>query len=260
MNAVETAPSRPQRSGLAWAVAALAAVCAGGLAYVHFRAETPAEAPVIRSTILPPDNTEWDFTNGLGLPALSPDGRRIVFGARTSDGKNPLWVRSLDGVTAQPLAGTDRGSFPFWSPDSRFIGFFADGKLRKIDASGGPALTLADAPAGCGGSWNQGGVIVFAPRIAGGALLRVSSAGGTASPVSAECVLPWFLPDGRHFICTSVAGATRVVVGSLDGTASKVVVEQASTTAVYAQGHLLFLREGTFYGSSLRCAASRDHR
>jgi len=246
VSAVTAAPSRPQRSRAAWVVAALAAVCAGALAFVHFR-ETVAEAPVIRSTILPPDNTEWEFTTGRGLPALSPDGRRIVFGARTSDGRNPLWVRPLDGLTAQPLAGTDGGSFPFWSPDSRFIGFFADGKLKRIDASGGPALTLADAPQGRGGSWNQDGVIVFAPRNAAVRLLRVSAAGGATSTLSAEGRLPWFLPDGRHFLCQPGAGARagKILVGSVDDAPVKLVGEQVTTNALYAQGHLLFLREGT---------------
>ena len=100
------APSRPQLGTAAWAVASAAVVCAALLAFIHFR-ETPPEAPEIRSTMLPPENITLDFTGGLGLPALSPDGRRIVFGARTADGKRALlWVRALDGLTAQPLAGT----------------------------------------------------------------------------------------------------------------------------------------------------------
>jgi len=243
---VETAPARPQRSKTAWAVAALAVVAAGALALVHFR-ETPPETPVIRSTILPPENTEWDFITGLALPALSPDGRRIVFGARTADGKNPLWVRPLDGLTAQPLAGTDRASFPFWSPDSRFIGFFSEGKLKKIDASGGPALTLADAPQGRGGSWNQDGAIIFAPRNPFGPLLRVSASGGATSQLSAEGRLPWFLPDGRHFLFQGSPGdrSGKILAGSLEGGPVKVVGEQANTNAIYAQGHLLFIRDGT---------------
>ena len=160
-----TAPSRSQFGTAAWAVASVAVLGAALLAFIHFRETTP-EAPIIRSTILPPANTTLDFPQGVGLPALSPDGQRIVFGARTADGKRPLWVRALDGLTAQPLAGTEGATFPFWSPDSRFIAFFADGKLKKIDASGGPALTLADARLGRGGSWSRDGVIVFAPGVA----------------------------------------------------------------------------------------------
>ena len=195
-------PSRPRHGSAAWVVAGVAALGAAVLApiaLIHFR-EVPPETSVIRATILPPDNTTFDFAQGLGLPALSPDGRRIVFGARTADGATPLWVRSLDALTAQPLAGTDGATFPFWSPDGQFIAFFADGKLKKIDASGGPALTLTDAPLGRGGSWSRDGVIVFAGAV-GGALLRVSSAGGASSPVTRESgSFPWFLPDGQHFL------------------------------------------------------------
>ncbi len=226
------------------AVAAIAVVVALSLAFLYFR-ETPPEAPVLRTTILPPDNTTLDFTNGLSLPALSPDGKRIVFGARSVDGKTPLWVRSLDALTAQPLAGTEGAAFPFWSPDSRFIAFFADGKLKKIDASGGPALTLADAPVGRGGSWNRDGVIIFTPTNTADELLRVSSAGGASSPIrGVRGRLPWFLPDGRHFLYQNQPGNLTIFVGSLDGGESKVVTE-AGSNALYAQGHILFLRNGT---------------
>jgi eukaryotic-like serine/threonine-protein kinase len=228
------------------AVAAIAVMAALAFAFLFFRG-TPLEMPPLHTTILPPDNTTPDFTNGLGLPVLSPDGKRIVFGARTSDGKAPLWVRPLDALTAQPLAGTDGATFPFWSPDSRFVAFFADGKLKKMDASGGPALTLADAPLGRGGSWSRDGIIIFASSNTVGPLLRVSSAGGASSPMSAtQGRLPWFLPDGRHFLYQSQPGNGNlaILVGSLDGGESKVVME-AGSEALFAQGYILFLRNGT---------------
>ena len=103
-------------------------VALAGVSFVHFR-EDAAVLRVTRTTILPPDKTTGDFSTSLALPALSPDGNRLVFGARGADGKSPLWVRSLEALTAQPLAGTEGASFPFWSPDSQFIGFF--------DVSGG---------------------------------------------------------------------------------------------------------------------------
>ena len=121
------------------------------LFFVDFR-KTPPEAPVLRTTILPPENTTFDFASSLGLVAVSPDGRRLAFSTGPAGGKNQLWVRSLDALTAQPLASTEGATFPFWSPNSRFVGFFADGKLKKIDASGGPPLTLANAPVGRGGT------------------------------------------------------------------------------------------------------------
>jgi serine/threonine protein kinase/Tol biopolymer transport system component len=240
-----SAPSRSRLGLVASIAVAVLAVALAAVAFIHFR-ETPPETPVLRTTILPPDNTTLDFTNGLGLPALSPDGKRIVFGARTSDGKNPLRVRSLDGLTAQPLAGTDGATFPFWSPDSRYIAFFADGKLKKIDASGGPAIALANAPRARGGSWSSEGVIVFDPGPGG--LERVSSAGGASTPLLARGRLPWFLPDARHFLYQNIlaasGGTPQIVVGSLDGAPSKTVGE-ASSNAIYAQGYLLYVRDGT---------------
>jgi Tol biopolymer transport system component len=235
------------------AVVAIAVVAALASAFLYFRGKPP-ETALLRSTILPPDNTTLDFTTGLGLPAVSPDGKRIVFGARTADGKAPLWVRSLDTLTAQPLAGTDGATFPFWSPDSRFIAFFADGKLKKMDATGGSALTLADAPQGRGGSWSREGVIIFAPANTFGPLLRVSSAGGGSTPLpSGEGRMPWFLPDGRHFLYQALPGRPgdqngngklAIRVGSLDAGESKVVMD-AGSNAIYARGYLLFLRNAT---------------
>jgi Tol biopolymer transport system component len=234
----------PSRERFLVAVVVIAVVAALALAFLYFHGTRP-ETPLLRTTLVPPDNTTLDFTNGLGLPALSPDGKRIVFGARTADGKAPLWVRSLDALTAQPLAGTDGGAFPFWSPDSRFIAFFADGKLKKIDAFGGPALTLADAPQGRGGSWSQEGVIIFAPANTAGELQRVSSVGGASSPTSAaQGRFPWFLPDGRHFLYQVGPGNLTIRVGSLDGGENKIVTE-AGSNALYAQGYLLFLRNDT---------------
>jgi len=245
-------PSRPRYGSAAWVVAGVAALGVAVLtpiALIHFR-EVPPETSLIRATILPPDNTTFDFAQGLGLPALSPDGRRIVFGARTADGATPLWVRSLDALTAQPLAGTDGATFPFWSPDGEFIAFFADGKLKKIDASGGPAQTLTDAPLGRGGSWSRDGIILFGGGATGGSLLRVSAAGGTSSPATTEETgsFPWFLPDGQHFLyqaplANSGGVGTPIRVGSLDGSPTTTI--GTGSNAVYAQGHLLFVRDST---------------
>jgi len=138
--------------------------------------------------------------------ALSPDGRRVVFGVNTSGGI-ALAVRSFDAGEAQVLPGTEGGVYPFWSPDSRFIGFFAQGKLKKIDVTGGPPVILCDAGYGLGGTWNRDGTIVFAPNHTSG-LFRVPAAGGTPVPVTVLDTSrkeqshrwPWFLPDGRRFL------------------------------------------------------------
>ena len=231
-----------------WIAAAVAIVAAFAVAFSHFR-ETPAESRIVRSTLLSPDNTTFnsDLTQGVGLAALSPDGRRIVFGARNANGTTPLWIRSLDALTAQPLAGTEGARFPFWSPDSKFIAFFADGKLKKIDASGGPVLTLTSAENGRGGSWNRDGVIIFTPTTtANTPLLRVSAAGGASSRVAGvDGSFPWFLPDGQHFLYqAAVAGqGFEIRIGSLDG--STKVRLGAGSNALYANGYIVFVREAT---------------
>ena len=124
-------------------------------------------------------------------------------------GKDHLWVRPLNSPAPLLLSGTDNAYYPFWSYDSKMVAYFADGKLKKIDAKGGPAFTICDASSGRGGTWNKEGVIVFAPG-ANGPLYQVSSAGGTPKQIttldSTEFEVnhrwPYFLPDGNHFFYT----------------------------------------------------------
>ncbi len=216
------------------------------LAWLHFRG-TPPEQRVAKLSLLPPANASF------GGFAISPDGRRLAFTATDSSGKLQLWVRPLDALSAQTLAGTDGAAYPFWSPDSRFIGFFADSKLKKIDASGGPAQTLCGAPIGRGGAWNREGVILFAGRWT--PLYRVSAAGGEAKPVTVldrEVTHRWphFLPDGRHFLycVASVATATHGIrLGSLERASPARVGPLLLTrsNAAYASGYMFFVRERT---------------
>ena len=168
-----------------------------------------------------------------------------------SEGAPQLWVRPLDQVTAQPLAGTEGASYPFWAPDGRAIGFFADGKLKRIDLRGGGLQELA-AAGGRGGTWNRDDILVFAP---GGSepLMRVMATGGTPVPVTrlapGQGVHRWpqFLPDGRHFLFLIAYGRTDtngVYVGTLDG-GEPTRVLAADTAAVYAPpGALLWVKEG----------------
>lgn len=237
---------------LPWALAGALFVALSVLSFLQFNA-TPPDGGVVTTTILPPAGVVFDFITTPNSPAISPDGRQLVFGARSADGKTQLWIRSMDSSTAQPLAGTESARFPFWSPDSKSLGFFAGGKLKTIAVAGGPPLTLADAPTGHGGTWSPEGMILFSPS-EGGPLERVAASGGAASPATTPDSakegshrFPWFLPDGRHFLFENLQPGSydaNIQVASLDSSEAKTVV-RARSNVVYAGGRLLFLREDT---------------
>ena len=233
------------------AVALLAAI---PVLVSHLR-EVPAVPNVVRFTVGAPEGTVFSGGSNPGgayrpAQAVSPDGRHMVFMARRANGAPLLWIRSLASLVAQPLAGTEGGLYPFWSPDSRFVGFFADGKLKTIELAGGPPQPLCDAPLGEGGTWNQDDVIVFAPSSESG-LLRVAASGGeavaatTLDPSSDKThKFPQFLPDGRRFIFLAQPG-NEVRLGSLDSADVKKVLS-ADSKAMYAPpGYLLFVRGET---------------
>jgi len=171
---------------LPWAAAGVGLLAAAFFAVAYLRRPSEIVRP-IRSQITAPEKLTFALmgppTNG--APALSPDGTRMVFPANDAQGKEALWVRPLDSLSAQKLEGTERATFPFWSPDSRYVGFFQGGKLKKINVSGGPAETVCEASSGRGGTWNREDVIVFAPEVGGG-LSRVRAAGGD-SRASHQC-------------------------------------------------------------------------
>jgi Tol biopolymer transport system component len=243
--------TRPRnRERLSWGLTAVALLLAVAAVGRYERRTTGLAGPLRFSIVLPEKSA-------LRAVAISPDGARLVFVARDPSGKNLLWVRSLDSLTVQPLPGTENPSFPFWSPDSRFIGFFADGKLKKIDASGGPPQTLCDAPLNRGGTWNREGVILFAPVVSG-PLYRVSAAGGLATPATRLDPLrgedghrwPFFLPDGRHFLYmvssfSSLGQKEKIGIyaASLDSKEETLLVRTNSNVAYAPQGFLLFSRE-----------------
>ena len=239
--------TRSNRERVAWgllavAIVALAALAVPAILYVR----SPTASPMLArlDVVTPPTTDPLSF-------ALSADGRQLAFVA-TVDGKPRLWVRPLDESTARPLAGTEGASYPFWAPDGRAIGFFADAKLKRIEIAGGATQVLADAPFGRGGTWNRDGVIVFAPTSTTG-LMRVSAGGGTPGvltrPVNGQGSHRWpqFLPDGRRFLFFVTLGdpETRgVYLGSLDGhDPTRVLV--ADSAAEYAPpGYLLVASRG----------------
>jgi serine/threonine protein kinase len=255
-----TPPGRETTGNSArWMMAGLLLAAAAALTLGILYVRKPlTDLRVTRSYIKPMANSSFIFSGTAAGFALSPDGRLLAYIASTPDGKSVLWLRPLDSLQAQPLAGTEGGAYPFWSPDSKFIGFFAGGKLKKIEASGGPPFPICDASDGRGASWNQQGDILFAPAVNTN-IYRVSAAGGVPVPVTtldpskSETThrWPYFLPDGRHFFYfTGSVFAPRetttnsIMLGSLDSKESKFLLH-SHANAIYASDHLLFLRQST---------------
>ncbi|MFZ0539433.1 MAG: protein kinase [Candidatus Sulfotelmatobacter sp.] len=228
----------------------LAFVALAGFAGYRW-ARSSADSLSLRAEIPPPDKFSLDTTGDAGgMPVLSPQGDKLAFVAHSGETKT-LWVRALNSDTAQPLEGTQNAMHPFWSPDGRYIGFFANGKLAKIAATGGPVSVLADAPNSRGGSWSADDVIVFAPDFLGG-LSKVSAQGGAVEPATLiektkhdTHRWPWFLPDGKHFLflATSHTGGdptpNGIYFASLDNKETRQIVTSDSA-AQYASGYLLY--------------------
>src|SRR4029453_9692174 len=250
-----------RRERLPWLLAALSGVVAvGAIGYVvaEHGARAPTDAPVIRFSLTPPEGTALVVLGrgaASGPMAVSPDGRRLAMVARRPDGLAHVWIRSLDELTARELPGTDGAVGPFWSPDGRFVGFSADGKLKKIDVGGGSPVTLCDVQNYTGGAWNREGIVLFGSALSG--VYKVSSSGGAAISVTTVGkderghARPSFLPDGRHFLFTELGtGATSI--GSLDSPDRRTLLEKpASITVGHSQGHVLFLRGTTLMAQPL---------
>jgi len=242
------------RERVAWALAAVALVAAAILAAIHFRGTTEP-ARVVRSLILPEENTFPILTGDFaGPPVLSPDGTAMAFVAAREQGAVFLWVRPLNALHARALAGTEGATFPFWSADSRSLGFFTGGKLKTVSVEAGTPSDVCDAPVGRGGAWSASGIIVFAPDFQS-ALMQVSASGGTPKRVTVMDTSkydshrwPQFLPDGNHFLYLAVSHAgprdpnTGVYFASLDGKENHLVM-RGLTNVAYAAGRLLFTRD-----------------
>jgi eukaryotic-like serine/threonine-protein kinase len=249
------AAQRKIRERLLWAASALLLVLSLALAGIYF-GQTKPSRHAIHAYIPPPEKSTFAFVGDhTGPLMISPDGTRLVFAALGPDGKQMLWLRPLEAASSQTLPGTEDAAYPFWSPDSRFIGFFAEGKLKTIAAAGGPPQVLCDAPDGRGGSWNREGTIVFPPTF-NGPLYRISAGGG--KPVALTEVdssqqenshrWPQFLPDGRHFLFFAKsmrAPDSGTYVGSIDGKEKKLLFRNLSNAVYAASGYLLFVRENT---------------
>jgi len=234
---------------IAGAVGWILAAAAGAF-FVSSRSQLEeARRPMTASWVAPGD-TEFASVV-VGAPALSPDGSKLAFLAGGAS-ESKVWVRDLTTGTVQPVEGADRPTFPFWSPDSRYIGFFSAGKLKKVALAGGPVQVLCDAPEGRGASWSPRGVIIFTPNIAE-ALYKVPEGGG--APVKITDTKPgwtnrnpYVLPDGDHFLFVArdtggkTAPSGSLYGASLSGEQPRQILEFGSNVQ-YSEGYLLYLRE-----------------
>jgi len=252
----EAAPAAagPKGSILPWIVAGVAIVLAVAAMFMYYRASN-VETPLYTASIEPPGGTEYMLIDG-GHMALSPDGTKLAFAALDTSGKTMLWVRSLDSEPPRKLDDTEGAEYPFWSPDSRFIGFFVPGKMKKVLATGGPPFVVCDAPNGRGASWNNEDVIIFSPKFDRTGISRVSASGGPVSVIlkvdstknMSNARWPQFLPDGKHFIYTTQASkrtsefSGQVYVASVDGSVDKLLMD-LSTNVEYREGKLLYARQ-----------------
>jgi Tol biopolymer transport system component len=250
---------RRGRERLVWLAFGVASLLAIGFA-VAFLQRGRGASPLIRFEIAPSGNAPYATGPGTDLsPAVSPDGRLLAFVGEDSRRRDFVWVRPLEGIVARPLPGTEDAAYPFWSPDSRSIAFFADKKLKRVDAEGGPVQIVCDASDGRGGTWSREGVILFSPSVTS-PIHRVPASGGVPAAVLGLDTAhgedgqrwPQFLPDGRHFLYFSYLGANPesrnqnggIRVGALDSKETKAVVPQASNPVYAEPGLLLFFRDG----------------
>ena len=239
-----------------------ALLCAS--AYNYF-VSPAAERNVIRAAVNPPPKTNFHlYGNDAGPVALSPNGKYFAFAATDSTGKRYLYLRGMNELVPHRVPETDGAAQPFWSPDNRFIAFAAHGKLKKVDVAGGAPVIICEAPFCRGGTWNENGVIIFAPGPAN-PLAMVSAKGGL--PVAVTTLdsarrenshrWPWFLPDGKHFLylARTVATGSRnegdaICVGSIDRK-ENIVLARTSSNAQFASGYLLYTRGGSLVAQKL---------
>ncbi|HSE62518.1 MAG TPA: protein kinase [Thermoanaerobaculia bacterium] len=265
---VTAAPPRRRRLAVVpWAFAAV------GLAVAAFALTSASRQRLrprtTRAYLLPPPNTTFHLIGAnVAPPAVSPDGRRIAFGARDADGSIRLWVRELEALEAYAVPGGEGALFPFWSPDSRSIAFFAKGKLKVVEATPSPPAPrdLADVVEPRGGTWGEDGTILFVPENLS-PLMRVAAAGGTPEPATrldraaGETAHRWpsFLPGGRRFLYEirraggdpNAPGMTFAsFVGSLEGGEKRAVLSEGRATTYVPPGYLVFRRANSLMAVS----------
>jgi serine/threonine protein kinase len=247
---------RKSREKSAWAIVIVLLGISVALSYFLWQYMSEIKQ-VTKTHIVAPENNEF-ITDAGGSFALSPDGLKLAFVAEdTTNSKTLLWVRPLNSLASLPLPGTEDAYLPFWSPDNRYVAFFQDSKLKKVLATGGPTLTICDAPSGRNGDWNKEDIILFTPTY-NGVIHKVSAAGGKSTPITTldstngDVTHRYvrFLPDNNHFLfyartgTGSVGEDDAICLGALDKEGFKRIIPAASTVD-YANGYILYQREAS---------------
>jgi serine/threonine protein kinase len=256
------ATRRKSRERIAWIVAAVATCAALALAALRILSPAPPAPATVRFTIPAPKSLTW-----IGSPRISPDGRYIAFNGIDETKTTMLWVRPMNSLEAHPLPGTEGSGRPFWSPDSRDLGFFAGGKLKRIPVSGGPPLALCDFARGADGTWGRNGTILFDGSSSGDSVMAVPAGGG--NPTGAvrndrergvtSSGWPDFLPDGKRFVYISFirSGPDEIRLGRLGSFETTKLTEGDSRVEYVPPGYLVYERDGTLLAQPFDAGAGK---
>jgi len=255
---IDTSPHSARRwlaGGVLVLLVLFVAIAVGTFAALKTGTTSPSKS-VTQFFVRPPEQRTFPAfragINGGNLPALSPDGHKLVVALSEPSGQSMLWLQRLDSTNAQPLAGTDEAAFPFWSPDSSSIGFFSEGKLKKVPEAGGSVQVICDAPSPRGGTWNKQGVILFASGR--NAIYKVAAAGGDPVPAlkldeahgETSHRWPYFLPDDQHFVYWSPgtgSNHSEIHLASLGSFDNKLLFLTDSNAVYDSSGYLIFIRQ-----------------
>jgi eukaryotic-like serine/threonine-protein kinase len=246
---------RKRREAIAWLLAAAGLIATIATGVLLRQTAAKASAPLVFN-LTPNLGTMFALVGpDSGALTISPNGRHLTFAAKDAEGKTSLWIRNIDSPVARQLNGTQGAHFPFWSPDSRFIAFFADAKLKKIDIAGGPPLSLASVGNNPrSGGWNREGIIIYSESSLS-AIHKIPASGGRGEPITqlaeGETTHRWatFLPDGKHFLyfvgshaASRDSETNAVYIGSLDGEEPRLLLH-ARSNVIHAAGYLLYVRD-----------------